>query len=419
MYALKLSARIRTILILAGLACAGAAIASQVGQGRAAGRFQERQPTEVRRYLPAIFNKSTTISSRSYVIIGWNDLGMHCYDRDYSRMAVLPPYNTMWAQVIRRGDPPQIVTAGVTVSYSFPDNKDSVSKTNFWTYAGQLFGVSLAPNVGLKGNGLSGTMEARDDHFIVEGVPITEFSDGAPNTPAYLQMAHLVATDSANGNVLAQTDMVAPVSSEMRCDVCHNSPSPTDFRMNILKKHDEEEGTHFAADAAGGKPVLCSSCHADPALSAPGQAGIPSFSAAMHEKHKEVITDNCYACHPGPLTRCLRDVMSTQSGLTCTNCHAGGMSMLAQENRTPWVDEPRCANCHTAQYAENTGKLYRFSVGHGGLYCESCHNSTHAILTSREANDNLQSLQLQGHTGTIQECQVCHITPPTTGGPHQ
>ncbi len=65
-----------------------------------------------------------------YIVIGWNDLGMHCMDPSYEDFAVLPPYNTLWAQVIRRGDEPDIVTSGVTVEYSFPDNTDSTTKTN-------------------------------------------------------------------------------------------------------------------------------------------------------------------------------------------------------------------------------------------------------------------------------------------------
>ncbi len=216
---------------------------------------------------------------------------------------------------------------------------------------------------------------------------------------------------------MATSSVVAPVSSEMRCDTCHNSPSPTDFRMNILLKHDDEENTNLADQAAAGNPVLCAGCHADPALGAPGVPGVPSLSAAMHDKHKEKTSD-CYACHPGPQTQCLRDVMSVQQGMTCTDCHQGGMAALGDENRTPWVDLPRCADCHDNRYAENPAKLYKVSTGHGGLYCESCHNSTHAILTSREPKDNLQSISLQGRAGTIEQCTVCHLTKPTSGGPH-
>ena len=80
-----------------------------------------------------------------YIVLAWNDLGMHCYNRDFQDLAVLPPYNNLWAQVIKRGDPPQIVTTGITVTYVFTDNTYSVGKSNFWTYAQQLFGVTLPP----------------------------------------------------------------------------------------------------------------------------------------------------------------------------------------------------------------------------------------------------------------------------------
>lgn len=120
-----------------------------------------------------------------YVVLAWNDLGMHCYNPDFSNIGILPPYNTLWAQVIQVGDPPKIVTQGITVEYSFPDNTYSAGnptypdKTNFWDYAQALFGVTLAKNVGLTGRGLSGLMTAASDHFIADGIPLTEFTDKA------------------------------------------------------------------------------------------------------------------------------------------------------------------------------------------------------------------------------------------------
>jgi hypothetical protein len=369
-------------------------------------------------FMPFIGKNYTHITPvlGDYVVLGWNDLGMHCYDRDYSTLSVLPPYNNLWAQVVRRGDPPEVITTGVIVEYSFPDNTESVSKTNFWDYEDKLFGIHLDPNVGLAGKGLAGEMDLAIDHFVADGIPITEFSDSAPTVPEYLQMA-LIQVKDTEGKVLVQSDVVAPISSEMRCDTCHNNPTQN-FRMNILLKHDEENGTHLADQANSGNPVLCANCHADPALGMPGDPELPSLSAAMHSKHKEETSD-CYSCHPGPETKCLRDVMSTEYNMTCVDCHKGGMEALGKEDRTPWKDEPRCADCHDAAYAENPGTLYRLSKGHGGLYCESCHNSTHAILKSRENQDNQQVISYQGYADTLQECTVCHLTRPSTGGPHQ
>ncbi|MCB0236729.1 MAG: hypothetical protein KDG58_21305, partial [Anaerolineae bacterium] len=99
----------------------------------------------------------------------------------------------------------------------------------------------------------------------------------------------------------------------------------------------------------------------------------------------------------------------------------GDMRAVGSEDRIPWVDEPKCGDsaCHGSQYAENPNTLYRNSTGHGGLYCEACHNSTHAILPSREARDNMQTIALQGYAGAITECTVCHgLTVPAGQGPH-
>ena len=46
-----------------------------------------------------------------YVVLAWNDLGMHCLNPTYDKLVVLPPYNNLWVQVIKRGVEPEIVTA--------------------------------------------------------------------------------------------------------------------------------------------------------------------------------------------------------------------------------------------------------------------------------------------------------------------
>ena len=388
-----------------------------------------------------------------YLVIGWNDLGMHCLDDRYEVFSILPPYNTMWSQVVRipaGGGEPQLVTNGVTVEYSFDDNSESASKVNFWNYSQALFNLPepLPVNIGLTGKGLTGDMDAGSQHFEAVGVPLTPYNDSTPQTRQPYQLAHLVATQNSTGAVLADTTIVAPVSDEMRCDNCHydggvGGVSTGDYRLNILTYHDDESGTHLVDN----QPVLCASCHASPALGTPGVPGVKYLSHSMHEKHAsedgaslntfavswlrgtgtlglpprnpEDGTEDCYQCHPGVETACLRDTMS-QSGMWCTNCH-GDMRAVGSEDRIPWVDEPKCGDsaCHGSQYAENPNTLYRNSTGHGGLYCEACHNSTHAILPSREARDNMQTIALQGYAGAITECTVCHgLTVPAGQGPH-
>jgi hypothetical protein len=123
---------------------------------------------------------NVSLFAQNHVIIGWNDLGMHCSNEDFSTFVVLPPFNNVRAQVIRVGDsltPPAVVTSPMHVTYEIPGNTYSVGKTNFWDYAYHLFGVNLAPNIGLTGVGLTGSMTPVDNYFLVTGVPITPYQD--------------------------------------------------------------------------------------------------------------------------------------------------------------------------------------------------------------------------------------------------
>jgi hypothetical protein len=166
------------------------------------------------------------------------------------------------------------------------------------------------------------------------------------------------------------------------------------------------------------RPILCANCHASAALGKTGKAGVPSLSLAIHDKHKSRTSD-CYKCHPGATTKCLRDIMYSK-GMTCQNCH-GTLTELAtslKTGRRPWLDEPQCGSCHGSNHAEEAFKLYRQSRGHGGLFCSTCHGSPHAIVPTVQANDNVQNIALQGHAGTLKDCRVCHGVTPSASGPH-
>ncbi len=356
-----------------------------------------------------------------HVLIAWNDLGMHCANQDFSELVVLPPYNNVRAQLLRRqaGGPPMLVTDGVRLEYSIPGNTTSVTKTNFWDYAQVLFGLStpLPPDVGLTGNGLSGIFQPHSGYHEVTGIPITPFPDNDLLNEHPYQLLHVEAWDAATNTWLASTDAVIPVSNEIGCvsSGCHSSV------QDILDEHPDEAG--FNPNA---KPILCASCHASPALGTQGipEAGFLSFR--LHEKHKDMRPRDgmasCYKCHPGANTQCLRDVMSTNPAnpMICQDCH-GTMEEVAasiDNGRIPWLNEPSCGSCHGAAFAEEPNTLFRQSRGHGGLFCSACHGSPHAILPSREANDNLQNIRLQGHAGTLSDCNVCHVTTPTGPGPH-
>jgi hypothetical protein len=286
----------------------------------------------------------------------------------------------------------------------------------------------------------------------------------------------------ATGQVAAPTGVLTwstdpDLESQARRNVLtlHNARIGTNLQPPVLCA-----SCHYstALDLAGvggpsgtqvGKPTSSAVMHAFHAgkMGALNDAPVPVGGAVP-----AATAQSCYQCHPGAVTQCLRGAMTSK--VTCQNCHGamsavGGQSPLLAggsldgtndgQPRRPWIDLPRCESCHAGdamvktvvasppplapdgirfneafragdpsaspilasntRFAAEPGKLFRRSKGHGGLQCEACHGSTHAIWAAN-ANDNVEAISLQGHAGTISECSTCHLSPPTNGlgGPH-
>ena len=460
------------------------------------------------------------------VLLAFNDLGMHCLDREFSIFSILPPFNVVNAQVVIQDGSGKPVVMGEdevelrythTADSSGSTNSTSIGKTDFWQHAESLFGVNLEPGQGLTGRYMPADnldnqgeqpMEFNTAHgwFSAEGIPITPLDDSFKTNPYPLM--RVSAYDKSSGDQIGFLDVVVPVASETDCQNCHttgqiaadnpaiswsgDSDLEVQSKKNILNLHDATNGT----DLANSTPVLCSQCHYSPPLDLSGigptgpQRNLPTFSSAMHAYHGDLVDNlnnpvfppgapveaTCYQCHPGSVTQCQRGAMKT-GGMDCNACHGdmlavGGAFALQSGGsidgsndggeRRPWLDLPRCQSCHTGdavnhltgaglvvdssgirlvqtyrtgdaaaspllaankRFAEEDNTLFRNSKGHGGLACEACHGSTHAIWPNADANanDNIAAVQLQGYAGTIIECGVCHAPgnlPLTTGGPH-
>jgi len=352
----------------------------------------------------------------SYIVLAWNDLGMHCLNPTYDTAVILPPYNTLRAQVIIRGNKPSVVTSGITVSYRIINNTTSQKGlfSQFWTYALRLFGVVPATDKGLNlddpavSNGLSGNMLAKAGYFTASGIPMTPVNDGGGWNP--FQLAEITVKDSTTGAVLVQTRTTVPTSDEINCGKCHaQGGTLTQVFEDILVKHDAKHGTILMNQ----KPVLCASCHASPALNTPLQTGKPYLSQAIHNSHA-ARGASCYDCHPGTVTQCNRSTKHTAAGGNCQTCHgtmADVASTIASGSRIPWENEPKCVTCHAGVAEVNTGgTLYRNEIGHGGVFCAGCHGSPHAMTPSNQVSDNYQPIQYQGKAMAIGDCRVCHGT---------
>jgi hypothetical protein len=245
--------------------------------------------------------------------------------------------------------------------------------------------------------------------------------------------------------------------------------------IHILKAHDRYNSTTLLEDAENGHPKLCQSCHADPAVMAPGKPGVLNFSAAIHGFHANYLSgmdhEACNMCHPGRVdgnTQCFRG-RHTEVGVHCTECHGTledhALGLLAHESgipaaeklsrglepvfvgskseiipRKPWLMEPDCRSCHTNfdifndgfegtafnKWAPGFEALYRNRTDNHGVMCIACHGSTHAIYGAQNKyglhRDNQQPLQYQGIAGTIgthEQCLVCHTVEMSVNGHHR
>jgi hypothetical protein len=460
----------------------------------------------------------------STVVLAANDLGMHCMDREFSVFSILPPFNVVHAQVLSRnasGLPEVLDDSQVSVRYDGIADADgsintysatgSLSKTDFWDWAELLFGTALNSGEGLTGLYMPGddplnrgpqpmAYDPGAQWFTAEGIPLTPVDDSGFTNPFGLMR---ISAADTGGQPVGHLDVVVPVATETDCRACHQTGGiaaqgsgwsdaadiEIQSKINVLRLHDQNEQTSLEAS----QPVLCAQCHYSPALDLAGTGpttSLPTFSNVMHAFHgaqvdsqgqpvfTNTVEGNCYQCHPGKVTQCLRGVMAT-AGMDCFDCH-GDLASVGGEHpllaggsidgtndghaRRPWQDLPRCQSCHTgdavsyldsgsglvhdsawpfrlrqtyqngdasasplsapgSRFAENSATLFRFSKGHGGIFCEGCHGSTHAVWPNSDptANDNVAAVSLQGYPGVIKECTACHAAgtlPLTTNGPH-
>ncbi len=417
-----------------------------------------------------------------YVLLAWNNLGMHCISDSDPFWILLPPANDLYAQLVKRGDSPEIITEGVEISYQVQEGFEYPEKqVQFWNYADKLLGANLAPGVGVGGLKVSGLMNLEEDHaaFTAPFIPVVPYPEDGSFNP--FPIFTITAKDKETGEILMTTKTVAPTSTEMGCKNCHGGgwrvASVAGFTdetsLDVLAAHDKNSGTNLVERATNGEPMLCQSCHADPVLGTKGDPELLNFPAAIHGWHANFLTDRegmdaCVACHPsrpdGP-TQCFRSHHS--EFMDCTSCHGTmedhSLSLLKHEleagkkgaarlmenlqarvvdsvedinPRIPWMNEPDCLNCHEDfDMGSTTDAFNTWTAGGDELFrnrhdqmeammCAACHSSPHAVYPATlnklgENRDSIQPLQYQGNDRPIgNDCTVCHTVQPDFEGHH-
>lgn len=400
-----------------------------------------------------------------YVLLSWNNLGMHCISDSDPYWILLPPANDLYCQLIRRGETTETVTEGVKVTYKVQEGFENSSKhVRFWEFAESLFGAKLEENIGLSGNGLEGEMHFSEKLGAFEAalIPVVPYPDSGGYHP--YPIFTIEARDAETGKLLATTRTVAPTATEMGCKNCHGGKwrvagvagFTDETSADVLAVHDRNTKTKLLKMAEEGKPQLCQSCHPDPVLGAEGKPELLNLPAALHGWHANYLTNRgaeaCAYCHPnapeGP-TKCLRGIHA-EVGLDCTSCHGTledhALSLLKKEHeagkpgaerlmknlkprvvetvaeinsRTPWLQEPDCLNCHVDfKPPETMDGFNKWTAGADGLFrirkgqvdalmCGTCHSSPHAEYPAISDNgygenrDNIGPVQYMGEAGPI------------------
>ncbi|MGD2119157.1 MAG: hypothetical protein PVG66_12410 [Chromatiales bacterium] len=320
----------------------------------------------------------------------------------------------------------------------------------------------FAPNLGLACTGVAASMAYTDFDVIT----VEEMNTVPGETPTQ------TVINASKINILrlhdAKHDTDLDTQRKVVCATCHYSPALDLAQLGPNDDNGKQQTQHISMSRA------MHGHHGEftdlfPSMPEPGNRNASQV--------QDILQETCYACHPGKRTQCLRGAM-TQSGIVCQDCH-GDMQQVGDDfsahmpnidwnKRIPWASEPGCQSCHTgdavnnlagtpgaivaddgirllqayrsgdsnaepikavnrrfAETRDSSGNdhLYRLSKGHGGVMCEGCHGSTHAVWPNPwpEANDNLAAKDLQGHGGTLTECTVCHGNNDlglTLDGPH-
>ena len=152
---------------------------------------------------------------------------MHCDQNDYSYFMVLPPYNTLHAQVFRRGRRRRKPYHQRRYRQLFLPEEDELGPCTPTSGPMRRSTDLTSPtNVGISGTPLAGnmTLDAKGLSWQAVGIPITPYDDDGTWDP---YGTAVITVKNSSGQVLQTANVVAPVSTEMMCSNCHGDGTET------------------------------------------------------------------------------------------------------------------------------------------------------------------------------------------------
>ncbi|MBI9109832.1 cytochrome ubiquinol oxidase subunit I [Maridesulfovibrio ferrireducens] len=357
------------------------------------------------------------VADQEYVLMAWSLEGLRLIVESEGRVSVSESGSKVRAQLLLRGDPPEVVTDDVKIICELKNVHQPYK------------------------------MKAKDGFFESPPINVLPYSDDGYQP---LPLVEVSAVDDA-GEILATTTIVLPVSTRASCNNCHGGDWAVKGQGGLaaqtaddfLKIHDRDNYTDFTARVKLGDTIDCLSCH-------DGDTQL-DLSTALHGFHAVYLSgkenEACTMCHSQESLRGLHRTV----GMECVNCHGvmenHALALLKAEEdklvakdligllmpvdmemeeinpRMPWTQEPDCLTCHVDfagpdtdsafnVWNEDKSELFRNRKDEmDAVMCAACHNAPHAVFPAVDERDNLRALQYMGEAkpiGSGRTCTVCH-----------
>jgi hypothetical protein len=410
----------------------------------------------------------------TFKILASNDLGMHCACPSFSTFMLLPPYNTLRAQVFQTGGTDPVLLGASSqykVTYSVLENTDAAMKAdsyfaNWIQNAPKIFPgfqpVRADGRVqGLTGATFSGDMELKTTgtttFFEKAGIPaypvVTNTASdimtdplGGPKRTPYLT-GRIQVVETATSRVVATDDVTVPVAFGGCCN-CHiklagqygkpQTAAGSFATMGML--HARTSKIDFSlldpdGDGVAG-PIRCSTCHWDPAM---GESRAPGF-AATYPGYKILAGATFTAADVRTSQYSFSDVLhryhaQSSAVLTgydaniaknCYDCHPGNGVNCYRDTHTQKTNSAGqplwCTDCH----GDLNQRIAQKQMANPWSYqtlptCAQCHGTKYGEMNGPSDSGWVnvgvfgKFLNSSGHRSDKLLCSSCHGSPHGLG----
>jgi hypothetical protein len=353
------------------------------------------------------------VLNSNYSVLAINDLGMHCGDLDTRVASILPPFQVLLAQVIKKGGTPVLNPAGTSVFYSAAYNpKDpilgqagaftgvagdgSTYKTNFWDVVAlgaydPFYPALVTPlATGLAGATVPVTVDV--------GLPV-------PNTES-LYIGPDGVVNSSDERLVAEQHRMPGITNPYNANVPQrinerydDKPFFVNFPFGYVANNVnwfEGAGIPFTTFDDVGRE------NAYPLVRVQARSG-NNVLATVDTVLPVSGEASCSNCHSDPA-----DVQNSRSSIPTNTLRAAGLPVATSVD-DPAPDLPMKVSI---EYAADINILRLHDLEHGASYVDTANNPTPCNISSNGGDGNVNCLTnkaLQQNQPVV--CQVCHYTP--------